>query len=349
MILVAPRRALLFSLALLIVAACESSADERNPDQGGSTATGDGAGGLGQGASGGQTTGGGGQGQGGQGGDSGDCFIPPPCDAAPPDPGPAEEWIDSLTPIIVTSLGSPRHRGRDLFVNPGAAQWVLAKFAYGLADKDLKGERVEIHLLRDCAAQWESLGTAITTQEGEHAAVEGVDDDGGRLFFEIPESARLGGGRHRLHLVVKGDLSTTELFIEVMGAGRPIFVSDVDGTLTTSETEEFTDLLTGALPDANPNAAAALQILATKGLRPFYLTARPEWLTERTREFLNARGFPPGVVFGNTDSDAAAYANANVQPLDHRIFFQFDDSHGGRRIEDYGELLGELGALSGCL
>ena len=128
----------------------------------------------------------------------------------------------------------------------------------------------------------------------------------------------------------------------------------------------------------------ALQILASKGVRPLYLTARPEWLTQRSRDFLTQRGFPAGIVhttlsklgalggaaetyktnelsalaskglaplyaFGNTESDGVAYANAGVEPVGHRVFFKFDDPHGGRRIEDYGELLGELNALSSCL
>jgi phosphatidate phosphatase PAH1 len=210
--------------------------------------------------------------------------------------------------------------------------------------------------------------------------VEGVEDTGGRLYFPIPAEATLGVGRHRLHLVVKGDLSSTEQYIEVLPADTPVFVTDIDGTLTTFETEAFTDLLLGQIPDANPSSAEALTVLASKGIRPFYLTARPEWLMERTREFLAARGYPAGIAhttlskigatgsaavtyktselaallakgfvptwaFGNTDSDATAYQNAGLAPLDHRIFFQFDDPHGGRRIDDYGELLGEFGAL----
>jgi phosphatidate phosphatase PAH1 len=190
----------------------------------------------------------------------------------------------------------------------------------------------------------------------------------------------LGLGRHRVHMVVRGDLSTTDGFIEVVEPGTPIFLSDVDGTLTTFETEEFVDLLVGVLPDANPSAAAALSTLQEKGYHAMYLTARPEFLVERTREFVDVRGFPPGIihtslelegalgaaavayktgelamlsgkglvptwVFGNTDSDAEAYDNAGIMPLDHRVFFQFTDPAGGRRIESYSELLNEFAAL----
>jgi len=38
----------------------------------------------------------------------------------------------------------------------------------------------------------------------------------------------------------------------------PLFVSDVDGTLTTSELAELGGILTGSTPDANDGAAEAL-------------------------------------------------------------------------------------------
>ena len=213
--------------------------------------------------------------------------------------------------------------------------------------------------------------------------VAGVEDTGGRIYFQIPSNKALEVGRHRLHLVVKGDLTTADMFIEVWPENTPVFVSDIDGTLTTEETEEFTALLTGVTPAANPNSAAALSALAAKGIRPFYLTARPEWLMERTREFLSERGFPPGIahtslnktgalgstaeefktdelnlllttgmlpqfVFGNTESDAAAYNNAAIEPLNHRVFFQFDDIFGGQRIQNYAELDALFGSIAEC-
>jgi hypothetical protein len=112
-----------------------------------------------------------------------------------------------------------------------------------------------------------------------------------------------------------------------------------------------------------------------------YLTARPDWLDGRSREFLEAYGYPPGIMhttleflgatgdsatsyktaelvwaegkgaivewaFGNADTDAAAYDNADIQPLDHRIYIGLDDpTGGGRLIQDYAELLAELAAL----
>lgn len=305
------------------------------------------------------------------------CPPPPACNAAPPAPGAAAGW-GGFPP-----LGNANHRGRDLFLKASDTQWVLARFAYGatVLEAGVSGKEVDVYLLRDCGATWEKLDTTTTTDGSQSTTAEGITDAAGRVFYAIPQGKKLGPGRHRLHLVLKADLSTTDLFIEVVPDGTEIFVSDVDGTLTTSENAQFTSLFTGSDPDANPDAAAALSKLAEKGYRPMYLTARPEWLVQKTRDWLAAKGFPPGIIhttlggtgalgnsaatfksdelaaiknkgivlsylIGNTDTDATAYDDAGVLPLDHRIFFQYTDAtYNGRRIEAYSELLSEFGAL----
>jgi phosphatidate phosphatase PAH1 len=234
---------------------------------------------------------------------------------------------------------------------------------------------VDLYLLRNCGTTWEKLGTAVTTSDGQHAETEGADDSGGRIYYELPPAQRLGPGRHRVRFVVAGDGTSADAFIEVVPAGAHLAVMDVDGTLTTSETAEFGALLTGKPPDAEPDAARVATALAAKGYRPYYLTARPEWLTARTREFLAGAGFPPGILetttggsgavgadaatykkaalariaakslvpsfaLGNTDTDAQAYAAANITPAGNRVFLRYTDGMtGGRRVEKYADLL----------
>ncbi len=295
---------------------------------------------------------------------------------------PARPWHHPIKSRIDIAEGAPRHRGRDLFLTPGEPQTIVAKFAYGVFNKNLKDEEVDIFVQRDCDSDWEKLGTAVTGQGGTtHTAVEGISDPSGRIFFTIPASKALSPGRHRLRLVVAGDRSSTDMFLDIVPRATPIFVSDVDGTLTSSENIEFLDLLTGTLPETHDGAPEALQALTAKGYRPMYLTARPEWLVERTRAFLDARGFPPGVVhtstsgtgagfgsaatafkqnelamlaarglvpgfaFGNMPSDSEAYRAANIEE-GHRIFFQIEGAFAGRRITSYRELLPTFDALA---
>lgn len=306
------------------------------------------------------------------------------CAAPAMAPAAKRTWRHGIKSRIDVIDGSPHHRGRDLFLNPGEPQTVIAKLTYGITDEDrnLEDEEVDVFVQRECGTTWEKLGTALTTRNNtKHATVEGVDDDGGRVYFAIPRDKELGPGRHRVRLVVAGDGSSTDLFLEVVPAHTPIFVSDVDGTLTSSESIEFLKLLEGTLPETHAGAPEALSALAAKGYRPIYITARPEWLVQRTRDFLEARGFPLGVVhtstsilgaglgsaaakyktdeltmlarkglvptfgLGNKSSDSDAYAAAGIEPENHRIFFQIKGTFAGRRIDSYNDLLPGIAAL----
>lgn len=307
------------------------------------------------------------------------CLAQPACNGtAAPQLGAKRPFTHALSGLIAS--GSANHRGRDQIISVGEPQWVIGKIAYGVIDKDLKDEDVDVFVERGCAGAWEQLGTVKTTNEGAHATVEGVPDSGGRVYFEIPRAKELAAGRHRIRLVVAGDHTSTDLVIDVLPKGSPVVVSDVDGTLTSSEVAEFPALLVGALPDAQPHAADALAALAAKGHHVVYLTARPELLTARTHEFLAKNGFPPGIVhtttgatgafggaaatfksdelamlkahghtiawaFGNQPSDTDAYDAAKINPVDHRVFLGVTDSHGGRRIEAYADLVPVLTAL----
>ncbi|MGH1342119.1 MAG: LNS2 domain-containing protein [Nannocystales bacterium] len=304
------------------------------------------------------------------------CEPIPTCEAPLPNAGPELDWERTQSSVL-TASGSERHRGYDMFYNPDEWQWVMAKFAYGPTDWDLAGEQVDLFLLEGCEGEFEPLGSVFTTDDGDHPTIHGVVDSGGWVYFELPEPLPLG--RHRIHMVVRGDGSRADTIIEVVEPGTPMFLSDIDGTLTTFEFERFIDLLLDTVPDINAGATDAFQLLVDLGYRPMYLTARPEFLAKRTDEFLVEHGLPPGIVrttqsatgalgddavayksgqlaaladrglvpafaFGNTDSDSEAYESAGIE-LDRRFFVQFDDPLGGRRIEDYTELLSEFGLL----
>src|SRR6185436_13793843 len=112
----------------------------------------------------------------------------------------------------------------------------------------------------------------------------------------IPKAAALGLGRHRLLFVVQGDHTLADQYIEVLPAGSRFVVTDVDGTQTESEVAEFAAVFLGTDPAARPHGADVLWAFADLGYQIFYLTARPEWLTARTHEWLGLHGYPPGNV-----------------------------------------------------
>lgn len=290
---------------------------------------------------------------------------PPAHVPSPPPPSPLP--ADTAKPFrhhrsrAVVATGAPNHRARDVLAVAGDGISVDAKIAYGPTDKDLTDEDVRIE--RETAkGAWSELGVARTDHDGRIHWSAGV----------------LPLGSHRLRVSVVGDSTSTELSVVVVPGGQPIFVSDVDGTLTESETAEFPALMKRKLPDVHPSAAEAFRKLAARGLVPVYLTARPDWLIPRTRELLATNQFPPGVVlaerntvgrfgsgaaafkrreieslvsngrtkiewaFGNMPSDAETYAAFVTDPK-RRVFYRYTDAaFGGRRIESYGEVLADV-------
>lgn len=304
------------------------------------------------------------------------CPARPACDAPLPDVGPATQWRHTASRL--SAIGAARHRGRDLFLRAGQPAWVIGKFAYGLRDDDIKDEDVDVWLLRGCGSTWTRVGTFRTTEDGAHPTVLGVEDTGGRLYVDLTAAgqAPLEVGRHRVLLSVQADRSAAELFLEVLPASAQVVVTDIDGTLTSSEWAAVTDIIGLAPPEAHPGAAEVMTTLAARGYSMLYLTARPEWMTPVTREWLALRGFPPGVLhttlsalgavggpaaaykttelaslstelglvpawaFGNKDTDAEAYDNAGVAPA-HAYYYGLPaaDARGGQVHEDYQALV----------
>lgn len=310
------------------------------------------------------------------------CLPRPKCDEPPPAPGPKKGFRHTTSGWG----GGPNHRGRDLFLKPGSKQWALAKFAYGAPtpDNDAQDEDVDVYLLRDCGATWTKVGTYRTTNDGAHATVEGVEDTGGRIYVDLSavEPIPLGVGRHRVHFVMTGDNSTTDQYIEVLPPDAKIVVTDIDGTLTTSESASWSEAFGGTPPGANPGSADVMNVFAKKGYYLFYMTARPEFFVQKTRDWLRDKGFPTGLVhttfssigetgsagiayktgelamlksatgitpeygFGNTDTDTNAYENAKITPASNRYFYKYNtDLKGGTTHDDYSKLVPTFEAL----
>ncbi|RYZ78458.1 MAG: hypothetical protein EOP04_29685 [Proteobacteria bacterium] len=303
------------------------------------------------------------------------CHIIPDCKQTMPTLEKAKGF-SGLYKKAISSFGPASHRGRDVLVLEGQEIWIHAKFSYGLLDSDLKNEPVDIYFSQGCDSALRRVGQTLTTVDGQHETIEGVEDTGGRIFVNLAELGikSLPLGRHRVVLVVPADNSSTELYIDVVKKDSPIAVSDVDGTLTSSELAAASQLL-GISPTAHAGAADALTILHNKGYHIVYLTARAEWFSDKTRTWLSANKFPPGTVrttqskagfngaqaanykinelsylkdnvglkveygFGNKASDIAAYAEIGV-PSDNSFFFMLPEAAPTAvNVRDYRDLL----------
>jgi phosphatidate phosphatase PAH1 len=111
-------------------------------------------------------------------------------------------------------------------------------------------------------------------------------------------------------------------------------VTDIDATLTTSDNEFLTQLLTGSHePEERPGGADLINAYAERGYYVLYLTSRPdgapvglsgESTTDATLRWLTEHGYPvdpartrlmlaPGLVFGASSADYKGGALLDMQ------------------------------------
>jgi phosphoserine phosphatase len=235
-------------------------------------------------------------------------FVPPNLPAG---------FKHTRTILGTITQGPANHRGGDTLVAAGKPQRLIAKFAYGPLDKDLEEEEVEVFVQRGgpCGT-WESVGTATTSDE-EHGTKWGVEDDGGQVYFEVPEEKRLPAGVHEVRILARGDNSYAALRLYVVEAGAPAVVFDIDGTLTTDDMQVVLQILGQAadkpyVPVMRDGALDVVRTWADKGYLVVYLTGRPDAFTAPTRDWLAAKGFPPGPV-------RLAAESSEVLPSQHGV------------------------------
>jgi len=197
---------------------------------------------------------------------------------------------------ITAALGTPNHAVEDAVAPPGSSPHVAAHFAYGGLTSALTSEPVEV-FVDDCTG-WTSIGTATTDGTGT---------------ADIAVALPLGPGVYEARFAVLGDATVTTGYLWLVPAGAHLAITDIDGTLTTSDTELFTQLLNGSyVPAAYPMAVELTTTHATKGHIVIYITGRPWWLTQRSRDWLRMLGFAPGPLH-------LAANNADILPTDASV------------------------------
>lgn len=200
---------------------------------------------------------------------------------------------------LLAASASPEHSAQDVLALPNAPIAIPGKFAYGRLSKDLEGEDVRVYV-HDCFS-WELLGQPRT------------DSDGRTSTTFDPVALGMGIGAYEVRQEVVGDASVVESRLRILPAGTKLVVLDIDGTLTTSDTELFIDIFDeffipiqgGYTPQAYPGAVDLTRALAAKGYEIVYMTGRPYWLTRPTRSWLEQLGFAPGSLrLANSNSEA---------------------------------------------
>jgi len=241
--------------------------------------------------------------------------------------GATTAWRHWDTEWIVTLQGDGNHRGQDVVVAAGQPQRLIGKFAYGLLDDDLEDEDVELFYQVDPpCGDWVSMGIHATTTDGQMGTVWGIADDGGRIFFELPAQHVRPVGRTPIRMLVQGDHSVAAFTLIVVEPGTQAVVCDIDGTLTTGDSELILDFAASIyngshVPEMYPGAPDVVWSWSDKGYLPIYVTGRPDMLRERSQQWLVDMGFPAGAVH-LTDTNAQALPTSGGVATYKREFIQ---------------------------
>jgi phosphatidate phosphatase PAH1 len=159
-----------------------------------------------------------------------------------------------------------------------------------------------------------------------------------------------------VRLEVMGDETVAPGRLWILPAGTHLAISDIDGTLTTSDEELVQDVLTDLYqpilggwdaPDAWPGGADLTHALADRGWVVVYLTGRPYWLTAKTRSWLSTGGFATGALH-TTDSNGEALPTEGGVGAFKLAWLQGLAAQGFLLDEAYGNATTDIYAYAGA-
>lgn len=201
------------------------------------------------------------------------------CTALPYAPG-EPQGFEHLDNELTAAGDDPTHQAQDVVVSADQPATVSAVLQYTVFAIDIADEVVRVSL--DTCDGWRDLGELRT-------------DDDGRATAQVGEP--LPPGVYHIVYEVAADASIASAYLWSLPIGTHLALFDIDGTLTTSDSELFKEILLGDyVPEPFPSAAALTAAHADKGWIPVYLTGRPGTLDATTRAWLDELGFAHGVV-----------------------------------------------------
>ena len=242
-----------------------------------------------------------------------------------------KEWRSSFP--LAPLAGKPNHRIRDMILPKDYTQATLrARFTYGQFDKDLEEEQVQAWLLR--CPDWQLLGTFETSDEG---------------VVKVPAPTNLAPGDYAVRFVVLGDRSEARGTISVWPPGTQIVVSDIDGTLTTSDWEavdEVVEILNADSAKMYPDANTVLQAWAQKGYRIVYLSGRLQYVNRYTHTWLDRHNFPAGPVILTARKRQIAPIRTGVQKFKAEFLNDLTNRVKVQIVAAYGNAPTDIGAYN---
>ncbi|KAK8391712.1 hypothetical protein O3P69_017322 [Scylla paramamosain] len=191
---------------------------------------------------------------------------------------PREKWIKKRTSVKIKNVAA-NHRGNDVIVREGAPQSIQARFMYGPLDMvALSGEKVDIHIMRDPpGGEWQQISTEVT-------------DKNGRIAFTVPPDKALSCGMYPVKMVVRGDHTSSTLYLTIVPPKTECVVFSIDGSFTASVS------VTGRDPKVRAGAVDVVRHWQELGYLIIYVTGRPDMQQQKVVSWLAQHNFPHGLV-----------------------------------------------------
>lgn len=247
---------------------------------------------------------------------------------AAPFPMPAKQsWTHPFASPLTVLEGPPNHRIRDLILPVGKGDKLRGRFTYGVLDTDLTDEAVQLWV-QTCPG-WVKWGQLQT-------------DADGIVYFDVP--ANLPPGDYRLKMVVLGDQTVADGELAVWPPGVRAVVTDVDGTLTTSDWQLVQDVIFGKDAEMYADADTVMNAWAQKDYRLVYLTGRPQVVNRYTRTWLANHGFPAGTLHLTEDLGQLPPTEAGVQKFKTDFLAAIQAQVGAKFRPAYGNAPTDAGA-----
>jgi hypothetical protein len=209
------------------------------------------------------------------------------------------------------TIGNPGGPYASIYLDPTAAPTTAPIDYHGVkavtgADQGIEqtpiiGEWVSAWY-HDDAAGWVALGR---TQTG---------DDGS---YDLPDTGYTAPNGSPVYTMLEADDTCATSYDMLLPPGSKVVVTDIDGTLTTSDQELLTQLSDESYVPMMMGAANTLmQTWSMKGYPIVYLTARANEFRAETAQWLGEDSFPIGVtITGSNSSDAQAYKTVWLQRM----------------------------------
>src|ERR1041385_6064010 len=200
------------------------------------------------------------------------------------------------------AAGAISYRGTKARTNPTGGLFATA----------LPGEYVSLWTYD---TEWHSLGRTQT------------DDMGG---YELPNTGFTAANGTPVYSMLEADGDCMEHYTYLMPTGTKVVVTDIDGTLTESDNEQFIQFSDETyVPKMITAANSMLQAWATKGYTIIYLTARLHLYRQETRVWLRDEMFPTGpMITEPVLQDAATYKTLWLQRMAQTFGWTFVAAYG---------------------